>query len=307
MKFRSELIIAKSTFQIDHATTMLSIGSCFASEIGKRLTDARFDMLVNPFGTIFNPHSMAELISGNEVQPDLFVQKDQKWCHFQLHSNLNNTDLQELKDQLSELRKMTLEKLAQTDVLILTFGSAWVYRHVESNKIVANCHKVPQQQFKKELLNLEELKHQYISLFDQLKSKNQKLRIILTVSPVKYLKDGVHENNLSKSILLLLCDFLVKRFDFVFYFPAFELVNDDLRDYRFYKEDLAHPNELAINYVFEKFGSVYFSDKTNEAIHIADDILRLKNHRPFDGINTDKKEKIQMLEKKFTLVSGLSK
>ncbi|MBK9193031.1 MAG: GSCFA domain-containing protein [Crocinitomicaceae bacterium] len=277
--------------------SIVAVGSCFAGEIGKKLSDGRFNILVNPFGTIFNPHSIAGLISAEDLNPDLFVKRDQNWCHFQLHSDLNHSDQEELKNHISEQKKLIQEKLETGDLLIITFGSAWIYRHIATNEIVANCHKFPQQNFIKELINPEDLKSQYVALFENLHRKNPKLKILLTVSPVKYLKDGLHENNLSKSVLLLLSDFLAKRFDFVYYFPAFELVNDDLRDYRFYKEDLAHPNEQAIKYIFEKFTGAYCSDKTKEIISLSADIRKLKSHRSITGADEIHKEKIGQLEK----------
>ncbi|MBL7899456.1 MAG: GSCFA domain-containing protein, partial [Crocinitomicaceae bacterium] len=213
MKFRSELKLTASPFQIDHGMSMVAVGSCFADEIGKRLSEGRFNILVNPFGTIFNPYSIAKLISDEQFSPDLFVKRDETWCHFQIHSDLNHSDQKELWQQMTAQKKYTQEKLTNAEWLILTFGSAWVYRHVPTGEIAANCHKAPQHLFAKELLNLEELKNQYSDLIKELHRNNSNLKILLTVSPVKYLKDGMHENNLSKSVLLLLSDFLARSFN----------------------------------------------------------------------------------------------
>ncbi|MBI3133257.1 MAG: GSCFA domain-containing protein [Bacteroidetes bacterium] len=282
MKFRTEVnCVAKPDF-ITYRTQMLSVGSCFADEIGLRLKSLDFSIYTNPFGVIFNPVSIAAALKNavdESNDADFFLERDGLWFNHAYHSQLNAASKAGLIEKISQVNVVVKQHLQQGNLLVLTFGTAWAYRHCATNTVVANCHKVPQQHFSKELLELDALKAMYTGLFQQLFAKNPGLKILLTVSPVRHVRDGLHENNLSKAILLLLTDFLVKRFEQVCYFPAYELVTDDLRDYRFYKEDLIHPTKQAVDYVFEKLAETYFSEKTKQGADLQKSILQLKGHR----------------------------
>jgi hypothetical protein len=189
----------------------------------------------------------------------------------------------------TRIQEDTTTQLKKSNRLILTLGTAWVYNWLKKDEIVANCHKIPAHEFKKELLDLNYLIKSYVQFFEELRAVNPNLEIILTVSPVRHIKNGLHENNLSKSILLLLANHLVKQFDFVHYFPAYEIVLDDLRDYRFFGPDLIHPSPQAIDYVYEKFGATYFDQTTQAIVSVQRKINALQAHRPL-GSNPKNEE-----------------
>lgn len=300
MKFRTDVHIAPRVDLISYKTQMLCIGSCFADEMGERLNELQFPVSVNPFGVIFNPVSLAELLKNaleSRFDETLFVTRDGHWYHHGYHSKVNASSIEALSQKITGLNAQLQTTLNQANVMLLTFGSAWVYKHNQTNSIVSNCHKVPQDQFSKKLLDFEVLKGVYFHLFETLFKQNPKLHVVLTVSPVRHIKDGVHENNISKSVLHLLAHYLVNHFKQVSYFPSYELIVDDLRDYRFYKEDLIHPTKQAVDYVFEKFSETYFSEKTKEAIKLQQSILKLKAHKSSGP--ADNQEKIQQLESQF--------
>lgn len=306
MKFRTEVSIKPQHDSISYKTEMLSVGSCFADEIGQRLRDLSFPIEVNTAGIIFNPVSIADLFKNAlaaKQNDDLIVERDGLCYHYGFHSKVYGSTKAELKNEIDAIQNKVQSKLLKGNVLLNTFGTAWVYRHIQSNQIVANCHKIPQREFTKELLNLEDLKKLYVDLFEQLFEVNSSLKIMLTVSPVRHVKDGVHENNLSKSVLLLLTDYLVKTFDQVNYFPAYELIVDDLRDYRFYKEDLIHPTKQAVDYVFDKFSETHFSEKTKQGVVIQKAMLNLKAHRSLHfSDDTVIAEKLEKLENEFNQI-----
>lgn len=312
MKLRTEVKIEKQLGFFDHGHSIIGMGSCFATNISAYLKLRNFEVINNPMGILFNPYSIANRINASfsgDFNENLFVERDEHIFHYDFHSSLGmktRKDLEEfVKNGQSELKK----ELSRADRLILTFGTAWVYRYRSENEIVANCHKVPQKEFVKELLDLEELKNQYTLLFQRLKDENPKIEIVLTVSPVRHVKNGLHENNLSKSILLLLTRFLSGKFEFVSYFPAYELVMDDLRDYRFFNADLVHPNDMAIDYVYERFQEAYFSEKTIEIADLSMKLIRLLGHSTMhpskDQIKKKRlkeeelKEKIERLKREF--------
>jgi len=304
MKFRTEVNTVPKPDFISYKSDMLAIGSCFADEIGMRLQALKFPIDVNPFGVIFNPVSLAELLTNaleSRFDETLFVSRDGHWFHHGYHSKVNAPTMEALSQKITGLNANVHKSLNETNVLLLTFGSAWVYKHNPTNSIVSNCHKVSQDQFSKKLLDFEVLKGVYFHLFETLFKHNPKLNILLTISPVRHIKDGVYENNVSKSVLHLLTHFLVSHFKQVHYFPSYELIVDDLRDYRFYKEDLIHPTNQAVEYVFEKFSATYFSDKTKEAVRLQQAILKLKAHKPL-GLIDSNEEKIRVLENQFELL-----
>jgi len=282
MNFRTELKLNFADDLINYKSKILTIGSCFADEMGAHLKEYEFNVVNNPFGILFNPVSIFDVIDSSmneKINEDLFVERNGQWFHFDYHSSITALSKEELKSKICELQQQTKLNLLNSDVLIVTLGTAWVYKHIKSNQYVANCHKVAQSEFQKELMHLESLKNWCQTFFTQLFEKNKKLKVILTVSPVRHIKDGLHENNLSKSVLHLLSNQLKNNFENIIYFPAYELIIDDLRDYRFYKEDMIHPTIQAIEYVFDKFSDCYFSEKTKTIVGLKKDLINLENHR----------------------------
>lgn len=296
MKFHLNYTPPKFDFEIDHQHNLFLIGSCFSENIGSLLEQHKFKTYSNPSGILFNPasihQSLTDILNLKDLSDNFILSRDGLYYSYLHHTSVNAGTSQELKEKVNHQTKEANELLKKSDLLIITFGTAFFYHHLTSGQVVANCHKQPQQIFEKNLLASNELISAYNGLIKKLQSFNPKLKIVFTVSPVKYLKDGVVENNLSKSILALSVHELIKQNKNCYYFPAYELVNDDLRDYRFYKEDLAHPNELAINYVWEKFSETCFNSKTiglNNQIHKLNLAL---NHRQM-GAGSQEQEKLQ--------------
>jgi hypothetical protein len=297
MKFHLDYQPQKSPFAIDQNHKIMMMGSCFAENIGGMLREHRFNVNVNPSGIMFNPLSIAlaleKWISGEKINADHFIKRGDEYFSFLHHSSVKAGSKQELEKALEQINVRAGEEIKKTDFLIITFGSAHYYYHTELGTSVANCHKQPGNLFEKRLLKVEEIVKDYSVLIESLQKANPKLKIIFTVSPVKYLRDGVVENNLSKSILILAVHELCGKYkEICFYFPAYELVNDDLRDYRFYKEDLAHPNEQAIKYIWEKFSETYFHLQTRELNVLMGKLNLAENHRPLNN-NPAEKTKLE--------------
>ncbi len=308
MNFHLNYTPPKSPLEINHHQSILMMGSCFAVSIGEYLKDYKFNCEVNPNGILFNPISIASALQSyrNNSNENSFVKNNDLFYSLNHHGDFNFKNENELTSAIKSTLQKTHHFLKKSSWLIITFGSAFVYRHIKTNQIVANCHKLSQSEFKKELLKPEDITETYKALISDLKKFNPDLNILFTVSPVKYLRDGLIENNLSKAILIQSVHEIVKSNNNCFYFPAYELVTDDLRDYRFYKEDLAHPNEQAINYVWEKFSETYFSSSTKKINEKIKDILQATQHRPikeFSGKHHEFKaiyqNKCSDLEKEF--------
>jgi hypothetical protein len=267
MQFHLDHTPKPSGVKIDHQQSVFLIGSCFAENIGNLFQQHYFYTCINPNGILFNPksiyHSLINCLENKEMEDSSILNRNNLYLSYLHHSSIYHHSKEDLMLQLGHIQQQTNRFLKSADHLILTFGSAFVYKHKKTHRVVANCHKQPAVDFEKTLLSIEEIVTNYSELLDKLKVFNPKLKIILTVSPVKYLKDGIEENNLSKATLLLAIHELCKNRSCI-YFPAYELVTDDLRDYRFYKEDMAHPNEQAIAYVWEKFSNTYFSANTKQ-------------------------------------------
>lgn len=289
--FRTEIPLAPFPTSIDYSSKLLTLGSCFAQVIGNKLSDAKFNTLVNPYGTIFNPISLFKLLEISITREYTFLEqgmvfRDNRWYNFHLHSDLNAPSKEELILLFKEKATATLLQLKEADHLLITFGSAFVYTYKEYNCFVANCHKMPSALFDKELLTLTQLKKAAVDLIEKIALLNSTLSITLSVSPVRHVKDTLVANNLSKSILRVACDELERTFDQVNYFPAFELLNDDLRDYRFYKEDMIHPSSVAEDYIWEKFGDAFFSDDTRRILSSWMKLNKALTHKPFQSTSS---------------------
>lgn len=294
MKLHLDYIPEKPGFYVSHSDRIFLAGSCFSENIGNLLEQHKFNVLSNPNGILFNPLSIAtsldNIINIEPADEKLFIERDGMFFSFLHHSSVNAHSKKELTDKIDLQNQDSLEFLKSVTQIVITFGTAYYYYHKTLNKTVANCHKQAQQVFEKRLLSVKEITTVYDKLLAQIHAINPNINIIFTVSPVKYLKDGVVENNLSKSVLLLAVHELVKQRSNCFYFPAFELVNDDLRDYRFYKEDMAHPNEQAINYIWGKFSECFFEKETirlNGEIHKLN--LALGHRKLHESKNGNKK------------------
>ncbi|MBX3165688.1 MAG: GSCFA domain-containing protein [Bacteroidetes bacterium] len=284
MKFHLNYTPPKSEFEINHSHKIFMIGSCFSENMGKYLSAHKFQTQYNSFGVLFEPnsilHSLQNILNCSKADETFFLEHHDTFYSYQHHSHIRSHEKDDLIETINSKHEKSFETLKTADVLIITFGTAFYYHHKKLNAGVANCHKQPSDLFEKRKTNINRIIETYSKLIEDLLFLNPKLKIIFTVSPVKYLKDGVVQNNISKSILLLAIHRLVENFpQDCFYFPAYELINDDLRDYRFYKEDLAHPNEQAIEYVWQKFSETYFSEKTMEVNQEIEKLNAALKHR----------------------------
>jgi len=282
MKFRTELPIPKFPFKIFYQDNILLLGSCFSGNMGNFLLKNRFHVLSNPFGTLFNPVSIATLLKMS-MNPELFTEDyryffDNRWVSFAHHGSFSHPDENIFNKQIDEQFNITQTFLQKTDFLLLTFGTSYCYRFLERNLLVANCHKIPHTKFEKFRLKIDDIVKIYNDLLLLIYECNPNIKIIFTISPVRHLGDGFHENNLSKSVLHLAIEQLTD-YKRIFYFPAYEILMDDLRDYRFYAEDLCHPSENAVSYIEEVFTETFFSQETKEKLKIIDKENKFLNHR----------------------------
>ena len=278
-----------SSEKINHQQDLLFIGSCFSEHISKKFLDLKFSIESNPFGIVFNPHSiystLLNCINNAEVDDLHYLERDENWFCLEAHSSMYASEKKQLQSVLIHNTLQWHHKLKSATWLVITFGSAYAYEFKQTNKIIANCHKLPSQLFSKKLMSSQDIVSDYNELIKNLQLINPNLKILFTVSPVKHLRDGVIENNLSKAVLIQSVHQLISKHLNCFYFPAYELVLDDLRDYRFYQLDMAHPNSQAINYVFEKFMDVYFSDETKLINFQISEIQKAFNHKPYNNQN----------------------
>ena len=295
--------------QIDYNSKLLLFGSCFVENIGEKLNYFKFPTLQNPFGILFHPLAIENLITNaiNEkvyTEEDVFFQNEQ-WHCFESHSKLSNPNKETLLKTLNKQIQLTANQLNNSSHIIITLGTTWVYRHIETDTIVSNCHKVPQKKFLKELLSVDEVSESLQSLVELIRSVNKTASIIFTVSPVRHLKDGFIENTQSKAHLISAIHQIVEPRNSLYYFPSYELMMDELRDYRFYAEDMIHPNQTAINYIWEKFKEAWITLEAYKTIEEVDAIQKGLQHKPFNPDSETHQLFLQKLsERKEKLQSG---
>jgi hypothetical protein len=309
MQFTTPLDISPKSFpKMDHTHTILSLGSCFSQHIGNKLEQAKFDCINNPYGILYNPASIAkaldEIIEGkNYVSEDVFFHAEQ-WHSWMHHGSFSSSNKQQVIQEINNKRESASIAINDLDYLLITFGSAWVYRLKQSNQVVSNCHKVISDNFIRQRLSVKEIVETYRILIYKLVKKSPKLKIIISVSPIRHVRDGLHENQLSKSILLLAIDELVKEFENIIYFPSYEIVLDELRDYRFYAEDMLHPSGVAIEYIWGKYQKVFFSKDTVSLITACLKIEKSLKHRPLNPNTQSYYSFLQDLIDKMNLISN---
>jgi hypothetical protein len=283
--FRTVFDVPGSEHKISYQSKSFYTGSCFTENIGNYLQALKFPVCVNPFGILYNPMSIFEslrsLINKKEfTKEDLILNKD-IWCSLHHHGRFSDTDKNNCLDNINRTGSSASEFLKKAGFLFITFGTSYAYRHKEKKMIVANCHKFPAPHFEKILLDVDTIVHEFKSLEKLLLKFNPDIKIILTVSPVRHINDGIVENQLSKSILHVAIHKIISDTKNCFYFPAYELQMDDLRDYRFYGADMAHPNEIAIGYIRKKFIETYIDKDSQNILAEIEKLLAAKNHRTF--------------------------
>ena len=289
-EFRT-IVNIESDFRISYRDRVLMLGSCFTDNIGQRLAQAKIPVTINPYGVLFNPESIAATIENglnNKIieESDLLLNGD-LWVNLDFHGSFSSTDKNEALAKMNLASQTLNKKLSEATILFLTFGTAYVYKHLQTNKIVANCHKLPGTSFQCFMLKPEEIADRYTRLIDKMLKLNPNLQIVFTVSPIRHLRDGLHRNQLSKASLLLAIEQIISRFQQAHYFPSYEILLDDLRDYRFYDTDMVHPSSLAIDYIWQQLRNSCISPADNQLIDEITKIETAVNHKPINPQSTE--------------------
>ena len=282
MKFRTEIDIKPFEHCIDYSDSILSLGSCFATNISQRLTQHKFKVTNSPTGILFNPASIAATVelmsSGYRVTERDLLECGEGYASYLFHSELSSLDKSEAIAQMQRALDCGAEALRSSQHTIITLGTAWVYRLKETGRVVANCHKQPAALFSRELLTTEQIIESLETILSHTSSQ-----LIITISPVRHLGDGMEDNSLSKALLrVAVAEFVARHSERVKYFPAFEILIDDLRDYRFYADDLVHPSTMAVDYIAQKFFDAALSAQAKERLATIESIVRAANHRPLN-------------------------
>lgn len=300
----------KQSNQIDYKSKVLLIGSCFSENIGSKFNYFKFQHLQNPLGILFHPLAIERLITNaiNEkkyTKDDIFHYNEQ-WHCFEAHSKLSNTSEAELLQNLNTEISKTNAFLKEASHIIITLGTAWAYRFIESDSYVTNCHKVKQKKFSKELLSVDEIKESLGRILTLVGSTNPKAQFIFTVSPVRHIKDGFVQNTQSKAHLITAIHQLLSLRTAsrnLAYFPSFEIMIDELRDYRYYNEDMLHPNKTGINYIWHKFKSVWISEETKKTMDDIELIQKGLGHKPINENSEAHQNFISKLKEKQKVLS----
>lgn len=289
-QFRTELPIVPAP-SITHGRSIVTTGSCFSDNIGQKLSENKFRTTVNPLGVSYNPISIHKGLMMTKPDPDLFIESQGTWRHFDFHSKVSAASKDELRERIGKQLPV-----ANAEVVVITYGTSWVYRHRATKKIVANCHKRPQSEFEKILLTPDEI----IRSFEELQA-SVKANIIVTLSPVRHTKDTLELNSVSKSILR----YAIHNFKNIDYFPAYEIMMDDLRDYRFYDSDMLHPSPVAIDYIWKKFGERYFSEETRRINERWGKIKKSLDHKVFNKGTEEYREFLRKVLKDLEELRGV--
>jgi len=309
MSFFTEIQIPEFPEQMDYSKSMMLFGSCFSENIGQKLIDLKFNVDMNPFGILYNPESIANslriLLEKRVFTEDDLFQDQGLWNSYYHHSRFSDVDREVALEKINTRISLSNEFLKKADFLVVTFGTAWVYELRKTGQIVSNCHKIPAADFKRFRLGVYEITIVYRELLEQIWKFNPGLKVIFTVSPIRHWKDGAVENQLSKATLLLAIDQLIKGFgnQSCAYFPSYELMMDELRDYRFYAEDMLHISSVAVDYIFDRFSKVMI---TKSSMDISKKVMKVRkafDHRP---VNPNTIEFREFLEQNLLQIKQLT-
>ncbi len=278
MNFRTQIDITHSKQELTYDERFLLLGSCFSDNIAQKLQAHAFSVVANPFGTLYNPLSIAkmiEILSPLQLPPQgEGYYHDGLWHSFLHHGRFSHADRATFEQQIAESIQISRKAIQEATTVIITFGTAWVYER--NGEIVSNCHKLPEKEFTRRRLSIEEIVATWQPIVETFIAQGK--RIIFTVSPIRHKRDGFHENQLSKSTLLLAIEQLQTLG--AEYFPAYEIVLDELRDYRFFAEDMLHPSQVAVDYIWERFSDTYFSTSTRETMRLRFKEYKHSQHQP---------------------------
>jgi lysophospholipase L1-like esterase len=290
MNFTTKVPIEKYQNSIDYNSKIISIGSCFAENMAEKFEYFKFQNSVNPFGIIFNPVSIEKLVNRmvNKIEfteDDIFYHND-LWHCYEVHSELSNANKEDFLNNLNSILSENFKIISNATHVIITYGTSWVYRlrqtQSDINPVVANCHKVPQSQFDKEILSVETIENSIKNTINLIQKINPNCNFIFTISPVRHIKDGFVENQRSKAHLITALQSAICSLQSAIYFPSYEIMMDELRDYRFYADDMLHPSQAAIDYIWIKFFENYISESEFNLMNQVCEIQRALKHRPFN-------------------------
>ena len=289
--FRTTIDIKPYSFRLDYQSNILTLGSCFSENMGVKMKNVFFKTEINPFGVLYNPVSILNsinLLLENKrfTTSDIFEYKS-LWHSFAHSSSFSDVSSELCLSKMNERISFASEFIKSTDVLLITFGTAWVFTDKESGRVVSNCHKLPAAKFNRRRLTVDEITEAYSDLLTKLKALYPNLNVVFSVSPIRHWKDGAHENTISKSTLLLAVDALQNQFGNVHYFPAYELLMDELRDYRFYASDMLHPSDVAVEYIWSKFSESVFSEETLQLMKKLEQLAADRAHRPLHPLSPE--------------------
>jgi hypothetical protein len=285
MQLQTIVPIPAPNFNIAHTDKILTIGSCFAQNMSEYLTERKFQVVTNPFGILYNPLSIARnltaIIENKTYQEADLFHHNERWNSFDHHSNFSFFDKKTTLENINGHIKKAHQQLLEANVLMITLGTAFTYFKKNDQNPVANCHKLPAKEFEKKLVPVTEIVGKLSEVLEKILAKKPNLKIIFTLSPIRHIRDGIIENQQSKATLLLALHELKTKFQTAYYFPSYEIVLDELRDYRFYGSDLVHLNETGLEYIWQRFSATFFEKITLERVQQFQKITKAFHHRPF--------------------------
>ena len=308
MNFRTKIPISKSNTLIDYNSRIVSLGSCFAENMAEKFEYFKFQNTVNPFGIIFNPVSIEKLVA-RAINQEEFTENDiffhnERWHCYEVHSDLSHDNKEQFLENLNRILVGFYFQIQKASHFIITYGTSWVYRNIGTNQIVANCHKVPQKEFEKEIVSVERIVKSIQNTIDLIQKINSNSHFIFTISPVRHIKDGFVENQRSKAHLISALHSSNFQLPTSSYFPSFEILMDELRDYRFYAEDMLHPNQTAINYIWEQFFLTQIKEEIYAVMNEVCSIQKGLRHRPFDPNSKSHQQFLSKLRDKMAQVQN---
>lgn len=310
MEFRTGVSVEESIKKISHSSGVMLVGSCFASEMAGKMKEGLIPVLANPAGVVYNPGSVA-LTLRNLIAAKVYSEKDlwfhsNKWLSFAHYTDFSSDEKEKCLAGINNTGPVR-EFLKKAEFLFVTFGTARIFRRADTGEIVSNCHKIPASFFTRELLTVDSIVEDWTLLLNELQEYNQDLKVVFTVSPVRHWKDGAHGNQISKSVLFLAIEELQKHKVQPAYFPSYEILMDDLRDYRFYNSDMLHPSAAAIDYIWEKFCEAYFSEPTFKLWNEISALTRASRHRFMGATKLEKQEFVMNMLRKISSIESATK
>jgi len=312
MQFTTPIPIQKSNHQINYSSKILSLGSCFAVNIGEKFDYFKFKNTTNPFGILFHPLALEKVIvkaiaKEEFTEADIFFHNE-RWHSFDVHSDMSNTNKEAFLQTLNKNLEVLHDYLLQSTHVIITLGTAWAYRKITTDALVANCHKVPQKEFKKELLSTEDIQQSLEKITTAIAEANPDANLIFTISPVRHIKDGFVENQWSKANLITAVHSILQTSNYQLstlnYFPSYEIMMDELRDYRFYAEDMIHPSQTAIDYIWKRFSETYISEEALLTLQEIESIQKALNHRSFNPESEQHKKFLKQLQQRIDTIQN---